>query len=153
MTEGLRTEKRRLELGQRVRYAATLRRAVEYAPLQRGQWTKRRRKVWKRGDWRGEPDPGEGIVVGLRRLSDGYADWISEEEGYGFSPTETHQAVLIAYSTRRRPVLALLEDVEPLPDPALEAINAALDEARQAEDQPALPGERRTSHRQGFTNL
>lgn len=121
MTEGPRTEKRRLELGQRVRYAATLRRAVEYAPLQFGQWTNRRRKVWKRGDWRGEPDPGEGIVVGLRTLADGFSDWESEEVGYVFTPTDRHSAVLIAYDLRRKPVLALLEDVEAIHQAAREA--------------------------------
>ncbi|HEX7041385.1 MAG TPA: hypothetical protein VF202_14810, partial [Trueperaceae bacterium] len=41
--------------------------------------------------------------------------YLGYDEGYGFVPSETHRAVLIATHVRHKPVLALLEDVEPLP--------------------------------------
>src|SRR5690606_18522015 len=88
-----------LTLGQRVRFAATLRRTAQNAPREPGQlpaalapipdydadkgfhgsmavyvWPNRRMKVWKRGDDLGELNPGEGVVVGLRTLYDGFVD-------------------------------------------------------------------------------
>lgn len=90
------------QLGQRVKYADELWRAYRDG-----------HKVWLRcAEAFTYPLPGEGVLVGLRTLSDGTVDYYDDHTEY--MPTKRHQAAIIATHLRRKPVLALLEDVEVL---------------------------------------
>lgn len=116
-----------LTLGQAVRASDTLvrrtfheKRESEWSP---GFAREVRRKEWIRhgehphrflGSGTAPAKPADGIVVGLRSLDErGTAVWMGEEEGYSWSGDRgaRRQAVLIATSLYRTPVLAWLEDV------------------------------------------
>lgn len=58
----------------------------------------------------------EGLVIGLRNLSNGGVDY-GYEEGTQFFPESHLQAVIVAYDLRRKPFLALPDDLEVLASP------------------------------------
>lgn len=91
------------QLGQKVRYADRLVRTYVVG-----------RKVWqRRGDKWIPAEPGVGVLVGLRTISDGEVSYWDERPEY--VPTKRYRAALIAVDLRRKPVLAFLEDVEAAP--------------------------------------
>lgn len=54
----------------------------------------------------------EGIVVGIRTLSNGPVEWGSYDEPTVFYPRETVEAVVVAWHLRRVPVLVLPDNLE-----------------------------------------
>lgn len=57
----------------------------------------------------------DGIVIGIRTLSDGNVEFGSNEDGTTqYRPVSHFQAVLVAHSLHRKPVLVLPQDLEVL---------------------------------------
>ena len=98
---------RPVALGQRVMFTETLRRGYKPAsPRSKRVWESTR--YWLAGNSKG---PVEGILMGVRTLSDGEV-----EDGYYdtpsvYYPKRTFTAYLIAHDLRRKPVLVLPEHV------------------------------------------
>lgn len=88
-------------LGQRVRFGNVLHRRKSG---EGGVYE----KSWERLPGSG----GEGVVVGLRRLQNGYANWGDYETTW--HQTESVPAVLVAVSLHRKPILVHREDVRPI---------------------------------------
>jgi hypothetical protein len=92
----------RLTLGTRVRYSSLLLRRAEHV-------NGSTRKTW-------EPMSlgfdREGIVVGLRTLSNGIHHWGFSDEGGHYEQKSSLQAVLIAWDVRKTHDRVLLADVE-----------------------------------------
>lgn len=99
-------------LGARVRFTWTLTRGVDWdTPTSDSD-----RKVWRSKLWPTSPEPEarEGIIVGLRTLSDGVRTWNGYDIPVTYRPTRHFSAYLIAHSLRAKPVLVLPEHVEVL---------------------------------------
>ena len=90
-----------LELGQRIQYVAELHRTQR--DRDGGQ-----EKSWERLPFTRE---GEGVVVGLRRLQNGYTLWGGYDESTSWHQTESVPAVLVAVSLYEKPILVHIEDV------------------------------------------
>ena len=101
------------QLGQRVRYADTIKRTYQFDrehPVRHANWV-------RRGTYPGRPQPGEGILVGLRTFQDGHTSghydgpesWTAF---YNFERTANHRVAVIATALHLKPVFAFLEDVE-----------------------------------------
>lgn len=99
-------------LGQRVWFKTNLIRRITFG-IPPGQSRSKRRKEWQRAAY--PPPLREGIVIGVRTLSDGFTDW-DEYAGHSFTPDTRKRAVLIATALNLKPVYALVEDVEPILD-------------------------------------
>jgi len=99
-------------LAQRVTFTHTLRRDT-------GKWNGAGwEKVWRRyradGRWaNGDIIRQAGIVVGIRTLSNGMANYNGPDEQATYTHTENVPAVLIATHLRRRPVLVPPDAVAP----------------------------------------
>lgn len=92
------------QLGQRVTYSKHLRRRSAH-PDGIGPG-----RIWSTEYYPGKDNPGgEGIVVGVRTLSNGDAHW--DDWGSGYRPKEHFDAYLIAYNVHRKPVFVLPEHV------------------------------------------
>lgn len=109
-----------MKLGDRVTFTRTLsRRGVDVLDRERGR--RRFRREWSSEEYPGqpEPEPREGIVVGVRTLADGSVDY-SYEEPAVFVADRRFRAYLIAFSVHRKPVLVLPEHVRPVePEPLI----------------------------------
>lgn len=93
-----------LKLGQRVVFSAKLKR----------KWYKMGIQDIK--SWTPVPcDCTDGIVIGIRTLSDGDVEYGSYEDGTTqYRPTKHFRAALVVYSLHRKPVLVLPQDLEVL---------------------------------------
>lgn len=98
----------KFQLGDRVKYKNGLRRRYKALPT---LWQSER--VWEPVNFvHNHPeDHGEGVVVGIRTLSNGVVTY-DAEEGNTYRQKETFQALVIAHSMRSKPVYVRLEDVE-----------------------------------------
>lgn len=69
------------------------------------------RKVWRTELWPGqpEPEPREGIVIGVRTLTNGINEYYGYDQPIQYRPKESVKAYLVAYDMRRKPVLVLPE--------------------------------------------
>lgn len=70
------------------------------------------KKVWR--PFAFSVQPWVGIFLGYRTLYDGRVEWIGEEEGNAFIPTNHYRVALVCRSERHNPVYVALEDVEVL---------------------------------------
>lgn len=113
-----------LNLGSLVSFGQTLHRVTERLPSTAPFAAKGQTEPWK--IWKPEPlnryrfparycrSDGrlEGLVVGVRTLSNGPVEWGSYDEPTVFYPREQVEAVLVAWNLRRVPVLVLPADLE-----------------------------------------
>lgn len=101
-----------MKLGDRVRFTRHLTRRST-------AWRAGVTKAWESKAYPGqpEPEPREGIVIGIRTLSNGRFDWSGYEDPGLYTPTAFFKAYLVAFDMRRNPVLVLPEHLE-LSDPA-----------------------------------
>lgn len=89
-----------LKLSQRVVFSAKLKRKWYKMGIQDiKSWTPAR------------CDYTDGVVIGIRTLSDGNVDYGGSEDGTQYRPTRHFKAVLVAYSLYRKPVLVLPQDL------------------------------------------
>ena len=95
-------------LGQWVEFEFTLRRVSDYGPGYRG-W----RKEWRRDKFTVNT---QGIVMGIRHLSNGKNEWVQDDAPLCYTHTDYLVAVLVSYDLRRKPVLVLPEDLVILDD-------------------------------------
>ena len=103
----------KLQLGQRVRYTSRLGRFTDLEAVPKSpdkQWVKR---------WRPLPDSdGEGIVVGLRTLQEGWTDsWTEGDELGSYTIRQwmrlgTVKVALVAHNLRDKPAYVAIGDVE-----------------------------------------
>lgn len=108
------------QLGERVTFAwkDVLRRDTD--PRQEGKAPRRSWQKPEPGFWAGGTGTQEGIVYGLRTLSNGTVEEEYEYDGYysrvrvgtRYYLDKAFLAVLIAYDVRRKPVVVALEDVQ-----------------------------------------
>ena len=99
--------------GQPVRFTWPLTRRSRYAfDKKSGYPTTRREWVTERYPGQPEPEPTEGIVIGVRWLANGENVRLSWEEGVEFRPEERFRAYLVAFDLHRRPAFVLPEYVE-----------------------------------------
>lgn len=98
-----------LPLGQPVRFFETLTR--RYQPA-----APRSKRVWESDRYHSTATAAtgraEGIIVGIRTLSDGECDDGYYDNPTIYYPTRTFTAYLVAYHLRRKPVLVLPERLE-----------------------------------------
>lgn len=92
-----------VQLGQKVRVRATLRREGSDEEL----GSQRVRLVWERRT----TGTMDAVVVGVRTLSNGIVSY-SFEDGGGYRAKEHFPALLVSFDLRRKLVFALPEDVE-----------------------------------------
>jgi hypothetical protein len=71
-------------------------------------------KRWKTTGTLVRPESREGIVVGIRHLSNGTVRYFPDGET-DYRPTEHFPALLVAFDLRRKPVFVLPADVETIP--------------------------------------
>lgn len=90
-----------VQLGQRVRVLATLRRVAEG----------RSGMAWGRSWKRLGRESGDAVIVGIRTLSNGLTEY-PYDAGPLYTAKEHFPALLVSFDLRRRPVFALPEDVE-----------------------------------------
>lgn len=100
-------------LGQSVEFTWHVERRTEYREAEHyGRRVSERWRVWKPQAYPGqpEPDPTGGIVVGVRTLANGRAEY-EHEAGMIWDPVtaERFRAYLVAYDLRRKPVFVLPE--------------------------------------------
>jgi hypothetical protein len=72
------------------------------------------RKKWLKTEWVKRGNIKEGIICGVRTLSDGTIDW-SFDEPVTFYPETYFPAYIVAFDLRRKPVHLLPADVTVLP--------------------------------------
>lgn len=97
-----------ISLGKRVKFTTPLRRVYEHRmDGDRGSnW-----KVWKAAlSYAG---PLEGILIGVRTLSDGLVYYGSFDEPTSFDPKESFKAALIATDLKRKPFFVRFDDLQP----------------------------------------
>lgn len=95
-----------MELGQRVKFTAVYQR--HWKPST-DKVTHDGRKVWMVHEQPHQiPQPWEGVLVGLRTLSNGTIRW-DYDSGTDYRVTETLPAALVAYDLRRTPVLVPMD--------------------------------------------
>lgn len=107
------------ELGQRVRFTNPMvrrsipAREVKLQETISGAPYTRTVKINK--EWQGNQfaQPAEGIIIGKRTLSNGYAQW--EEWGMDYGPAEHFTAWLVVTGLRSKPVHVLPEHIEVIP--------------------------------------
>lgn len=109
-------EAARLTLGQPVAFTWILNRYTEHRPVEGDRYRRTQRwKVWKVQSYPGmpEPEPITGIVIGVRRLANGRADY-EHEAGmvWDHRTAERFTAYEVAFDLRRKPVLVLPEHVQ-----------------------------------------
>lgn len=105
-----------LTLGLRVRFDKVLKRTsveVEAAPAL-PQYNVPARKRWER-HWLAVEQAGEGIVTGLRSLTNGYTRY-DREDGNEWVHTGHVRCVLVAVSLHRKPIPVPLDALE-IPSP------------------------------------
>lgn len=90
-------------LGQWVEFEFRLRRVSDYGSDHRG-W----RKEWRREKF---DINAQGIVMGVRHLSNGKNEWVQDDAPLSYTHTDYLVAVLVSYDLRRKPVLVLPEDL------------------------------------------
>lgn len=96
-----------INLGKRVKFTTPLRRAHEHRVDgdRSSNW-----KVWRAAlSYTG---PLEGILIGVRTLSDGLVYYGNFDEPTSFAPKESFKAALIATSLKRKPVLVRFDDLQ-----------------------------------------
>lgn len=72
------------------------------------------RKVWEPPLYAEDANrKHQGVVVGVRTLSDGRTHWNGEDEPISYTPDEHFTAYLIAYDLHRKPVHVRPEHVHP----------------------------------------
>lgn len=108
-TDQASTEEYTFQLGDRVHFQNPLVRNFRRVDREKyGRKVSIDLKVW-------EPNPfaarREGIVVGVRTLSNGERVYIGYEEGLTFAPEEHFTAYLVAFDMRRKPVHVRPEDL------------------------------------------
>jgi hypothetical protein len=89
-----------LYLSQWVETSHTLTRRSEYSG-----------KSWRK-KWVREENPRQGVIVGIRHLTNGRNEYGNGENGIVYIHEEFLVAALIAYDLKRKPVLALLQDIK-----------------------------------------
>lgn len=90
-------------LGQWVEFAFKLRRVSSYGSDYRG-W----RKEWVREKF---DVNAQGIVMGIRHLSNGKNEWVQDDAPLSYTHTDYLVAILVSYDLKRKPVLVLPEDL------------------------------------------
>ena len=95
-----------LKLGQKVSFNMYYVRFQKSIPNKWGNYGRNRYKFWKKIPC----DKKEGIIIGLRTLSNGET-YYDSEEGYTYGRTETVFAVLVAISLRYSIIKVPLEDI------------------------------------------
>ncbi|WIB65347.1 hypothetical protein [Curtobacterium sp. MCBD17_040] len=110
-----------LQLGQRVRFNATLEKTHEVMEQDPNRKpyddTYRSRRVWSRRERFvfGHQFPNEGVVVGARTVFDGdvnHGDW---ETPTTFTHERSHRVYLVATELRGKHLVVSVEDIEPVP--------------------------------------
>jgi hypothetical protein len=97
-----------LKLGQKVSFDTVYLRFSKSVKSKHCEWTRTRRyKYWKKYHC----DKKEGIVVGLRTLSNGETHYDCED-GYYYTRTESVPAVLVSISLRYSILKVPLEDIK-----------------------------------------
>ncbi len=97
-----------MELGQKVTFTRTLNRRSRY------DWNAHQTvKRWETFAYEGEPEPEprEGILIGVRTLSNGHVIYHGFEDGSEYVGVHFFKAYLIAFDLRRAPVFALPEHI------------------------------------------
>jgi hypothetical protein len=102
-----------VSLGQRVTFTWILKRYTEHRPIEGDRYGRTSRwKVWKNHSYPGmpEPAPQHGIIIGVRHLANGRAEY-EHEVGVVWDPCDAERltAYLVAFDLRRKPVLVLPE--------------------------------------------
>lgn len=101
-----------------------------------GRWP----KVWKRLSY--QPNRVvDGILIGVRTLSEGDVVWAGHDEPTYYQPTDYLTAYLVAYDLRRRPVYLLPGDVTFVPEDRGERIRAEVEAMR--DEAAAIMGRKR----------
>jgi hypothetical protein len=107
------------QLGQRVRFTHPMvRRSIRTRTIKSeesfagGSYT---RTLSINKEWQGNQfaQPAEGIIVGKRKLSNGYVQW--EEWGNQYSPAEYFTAWIVVKDLRSAPVQVLPEHITAIP--------------------------------------
>jgi hypothetical protein len=113
-----------IELGQRVRFTRTLTRRS-------GRENNRYTKRWHAERYPGEPEPAptEGVLIGVRTLSNGFVTYGWTDEPTTYEPREHFTAYVVAHSLRRASALVLpdhLELVDDAEQPAVDLVEQAM---------------------------
>lgn len=87
-------------LGQKVTTMKYLKRVSRYIQEGEAPW----KTEWKFWDERQLKSPIEGIVIGIRNLSNGKNNYIPEH-GNDYEPKEHFKAIIVAYQLSRKPIL------------------------------------------------
>jgi hypothetical protein len=88
-------------LGQKVTTMKYLKRISKFVQDGDTPW-KQEFKVW---DERTFKSPVEGIVIGVRNLSNGKNHYLGSEEGMSYEPKEHFKAIIVDYQLYRKPIL------------------------------------------------
>lgn len=88
-------------LGQKVTTIKYLKRISKFVQDGEAPW-KTEFKVWDERQFR---SPIEGIVIGIRNLSNGKNIYMGQEEGVVYEPKEHFKAIIVAYQLSRKPIL------------------------------------------------
>lgn len=114
-------------LGQRVRYRRVLHRV-------NGLDGERKWESYEWSDKLNHPEHnGEGVVVGMRNLSNGWRHW----EDASYASRERFEAVMISHGMRRKPVFVLPEHVTPLDEQATAVSTEVLNAVAAHHSDPA----------------
>jgi hypothetical protein len=89
------------ELGQKVTVITKLKRVSKFIQESKESPFKAEYKLWEEQKLR---DPINGIIVGVRKLSNGKNHW-NGETGNDYEPKEHFKALIIAYHINRKPIL------------------------------------------------
>lgn len=89
------------ELGQKITVGFQLKRVSKFVKDGDSPW-KQEWKVWDERKLRG---PIEGIVIGIRNLSNGKNHNLGNEGGTMYEPKEHFKAIIVAYQLSRKPIL------------------------------------------------
>ena len=97
----------KLELGQKVSFNTIYKRYIKSIPTKWNTYGRSRYKYWKKISC----DKKEGIVVGLRTLSNGETHY-DGEEGYTYGRSESVYVALVAISLRLSILKVPIEDIK-----------------------------------------
>lgn len=111
------------EFGTRVRTTVELERRVIFEEpqghyLDKDYKPRRTLKVWETVPIADKVSPTltlrsrNGIIIGKRVLKNGEREYLGEDEGIAFLPTDSFVAYLVAYSMHRAPYYVREEDLE-----------------------------------------
>ena len=89
------------ELGQKITVGFQLKRVSRFVQDGDAPW----KQEWKYWEERKLRAPLDGIVIGIRNLSNGKNHYLGSEEGMSYEPKEHFKAIIVAYQLSRKPIL------------------------------------------------